>query len=108
MYTLRTIIEGDNGESFNRSLGPDYSKVGRFEHPNRFREIFKKHFNRSHAADLSATADTDTERTICFIISSDGTTIPIYQGMVSYIMTDRGTTFERLNRPLPKHPTTTD
>lgn len=102
MYTLRTINDGKNGAVLNQKLGDCYTEVNRFEHPERFRELFKKVFNKNHVADLDSTSDTDTQQTIGFIISANYNIIPINQGLANYIMTESGRTFERVNKAMTK------
>jgi hypothetical protein len=102
MYTLRTLDDSKDGSVFNQALGQCYTEVNRFEHPERFRELFKQVFNKNHVADLDTTSDSDTQQTIGFIISADDNVIPINQGLNNYIMTDSGRTFERVNRAMTK------
>ena len=95
MYTLRTINEGKEGAVFNQALGTCYTEVNRFEHPERFGELFEKVFNKRHLVD---TDDKDVHNTIGFIISADDNIIPINQEFANYIMTESGRTFERVNK----------
>lgn len=93
MYTLREVREDQVN---NKSLGNGYSFVGRFEHKERFREVFENFFSKNHWADPDDKSDFDTENVTGFILS-DNNTIPIYNGKKYYVMSESGQTFERIN-----------
>ena len=99
MYTLRVMNESG---CQNHALGGFYSSTNRFENPEKFRAIFKEMFKREHVADLDGESDSDTKNIIGFIKGSNDYTVPIYQTDDNYIMTDSGTTFERLNKSMTR------
>ena len=81
MYTLR-IIDKDNGV-INIALGDEYSKVTKDFSPEKWENI--NEFMKKNDSPLSN----------CYIISQNGV---IYnpKGMESYIMTESGSTFEKV------------
>lgn len=99
MYTLRVVTEGSIR---NHSLGNFYHTTNRFEHPERFREIFKEVYGRNHVADLDPESDDDTKNIIGFVTGNTDWTIPIDQRESSYVMTESGNTFERVNKAMKK------
>lgn len=98
MYTLRTVSDLNGNQ--NHGLGKFYGSVNRFENPERFRELFKEMFKRHHVEDLEPSSDEDTRTTIGFVIGENDYIIPIDKRNDNYIMTDEGTTFERLNKAM--------
>lgn len=98
MYTLRTVNEKGN---FNRFLGSCYNSINRFEHPERFREYYKRYFGEDHVSDLGTSSDEYSENIIGFISTKFDDLIAIYGNESNYIMLE-GETFEYLNRAMTR------
>lgn len=95
MYTLRTITQ-DNTQ-INHYLGNGYLFIGRFESPERFKELYEEEFKEPFLADLDENITSRSKSVFGFIIH-DGILIPILKGEDAYIMTESGKTFSCLNK----------
>ena len=94
MYTLRTITQ-DNTQ-INHYLGNDYLFIGRFESPERFKELYEEEFKEPFLAD-SDEKSTSRSKSIFGFVIENGNLIPILKGESNYIMTENGKTFSNLS-----------
>jgi hypothetical protein len=93
MYTLRIFTETSE---INNWLGSQYEIVMREESYDKFKELFKSHFEKDHVADLDPTSTEATQRCYAFVLNEKKETIPVFKGQKNYIVTVGGKTFSNL------------
>ena len=99
MYTLRQI----NGDGiFDQYLGLAYNAVNRFEHPEKFRELYKKVFNSDHVADIDPESTEHTQNVIGFVVNEQDVEIPIFNYNNNYVVTESGKTLTFLNKSMTR------
>lgn len=91
MFILRTISPA--GEETNYTLGVDYSTLFKWNTPEKFNEVFKRHFGWE--------PEEESRNVIAFILGG-AKSIPIHDYEEAYIMTNDGKTFSCLNKSLTK------
>lgn len=100
MFFLRSCVQKDgendrtNLEVKNEFLGRYYNHICRYENYDGFKLVFKKHFGKEHYADSNTIESMNCDG---FIVSKEGT-FSISRFMTMYIMTEAGSTFEKLSK----------
>lgn len=92
-FTLRTFTEVSE---VNNYLGNQYEVVKRDENYNRFSELFKENFGKSHLSDDDPKSDEETKRCYAMVVNEKQEPIGIFKGHTNYIVTDGGKTFANL------------
>lgn len=96
MYTLRSF---EDGIESNQSIGNNYQVINRKVNYEKFCEAFAKTWGKNHVADLDDESDKYTKNTYAFLVVDGGSKlIPLYKGMLYYIVSENGKTFDNLTR----------
>lgn len=95
MFILRRYVGPEKIET-NTVLGDSYNIVYRTENPNEFNQCFSTVFG---------TDEKDSGNICAFVTFADGTRVQaLYSGQPSYIMTEKGATFNSIKRTVEIRP----
>lgn len=93
MFTLRMI---DDSGQYNWQLGDNYTYIGRWENPIRFRKLFRSTYDKDHVADDDPQSTEDTKNIMGFVVGDKLEVAAIYRGLKYYVMSSNGQTFANL------------
>ena len=80
----------------NEIIGKSYQIINRFVDYEEFQKLFKQVFGFEHVADNDETANETTKNVNNILITEMGEQRPLYSNSEYYVMTENGSTFERV------------